>query len=237
MYCPRCNHHHIVKNGSIHTGEQKYACRNCGRQFVLNPKNKPISDDQKRLINKLLLERISLAGISRVTEISGRSIQTYVNNLYAFISMIANVSTKEIRRLNVQCDEMWSFVNDKGNKVWIWLAIDVETREIIGFYAGDRSHKSAQKLWDSLPPEYRQCAVMYTDFWKAYAKVLPSKRHVAVGKETGKTNYIERFNCTLRQRVSRLVRKALSFSKKIENYIGAIWFFIHDYNAEKQCNC
>jgi hypothetical protein len=35
---------------------------------------------------------------------------------------------------------------------------------------------------------------------------------------------------TLRQRVSRLVRKTLSFSKKVSNHIGAIWYFIH-YNV------
>ncbi len=29
-------------------------------------------------------------------------------------------------------------------------------------------------------------------------------------------------NCTMRQRVSRLVHKTLSFSKKLENHIGAI---------------
>jgi hypothetical protein len=28
-----------------------------------------------------------------------------------------------------------------------------------------------------------------------------------------------------------LVRKTLSFSKKLENRIGAIWYFIHHYNA------
>jgi IS1 family transposase len=71
----------------------------------------------------------------------------------------------------------------------------------------------------------------YTDFWAAYGAVLPSKRHRAVGKETGKTSYIERFNNTLRQRVPRLVRKTLSFSKSLENHIGAIWNFIHHYNA------
>ncbi|MEM1171694.1 MAG: IS1 family transposase, partial [Cyanobacteria bacterium P01_H01_bin.35] len=38
------------------------------------------------------------------------------------------------------------------------------------------------------------------------------------------------FNNTLRQRVSRLVRKTLSFSKSVENHIGAIWYFIHHYN-------
>ncbi|MDM8561711.1 IS1 family transposase, partial [Thiotrichales bacterium HSG14] len=26
-------------------------------------------------------------------------------------------------------------------------------------------------------------------------------------------------------------RKTLSFSKKLSNHIGAIWFFIHHYNA------
>ena len=49
-------------------------------------------------------------------------------------------------------------------------------------------------------------------------------------EETGKTSYIERFNNTLRQRVSRLDRKTLSFSKSLENHIGAIWYFIHHYN-------
>jgi IS1 family transposase len=71
----------------------------------------------------------------------------------------------------------------------------------------------------------------YTDFWEAYEQVLPSKRHRAVGKETGKTSLIERFNNTLRQRVGRLVRKTLSFSKKVSNHIGAIWYFVHHYNA------
>jgi insertion element IS1 protein InsB len=111
------------------------------------------------------------------------------------------------------------------------LALDVETRKIVGVYIGDRSREGARQLWQSLPPVYRQCAVCYSDYWEAYEQVIPSKRHKAVGKQTGKTNYIERFTCTMRQRISRLVRKTLSFSKKVENHIGAIWYFVHHYNA------
>ena len=74
-------------------------------------------------------------------------------------------------------------------------------------------------------------SVVYTDFWEADEKVIPTKRHQAVGKETGKTSYIERLNCTFRQRISRLVRRSLSFSKKGENHIGAIWYFVHHYNS------
>ena len=133
--------------------------------------------------------------------------------------------------LTIECDEMWSFVGNKDNKQWIWLAIDLASREIVGVYVGSRDKQGAQGLWASLPPVYRQCAVAYTDFWKAYSAIFPTKRHKAVGKETGKTSHIERFNCTMRQRISRLVRKTLSFSKKIENHIGAIWYFVHHYNA------
>ena len=87
--------------------------------------------------------------------------------------------------------------------------------------------QSAKQLWQSLPSVYRQCAFCYTDFWEAYERVLPSKRHKAVGKDSGKTSYIERFNNTLRQRLGRLVRKTLSFSKTLDNHIGAIWYFVH----------
>ena len=53
-----------------------------------------------------------------------------------------------------------------------------------------------------------------------YESVFPSQRHKMVGKETGLTNYIERFNCTLRQRIGRLVRKALDEFIYITTFIG-----------------
>jgi transposase-like protein len=48
-----------------------------------------------------------------------------------------------------------------------------------------------------------------------------------------KTNHIERFNNTLRQRDSRLVRSTLAFSKKVDNHIGAIRYFICHYNLTR----
>ncbi|MEL6604603.1 MAG: IS1 family transposase, partial [Cyanobacteria bacterium J06614_10] len=99
---------------------------------------------------------------------------------------------------------------------------------------GGRSRASAVALWESIPAVYRQCAKVYTDHWDAYKTVIPSKRHFSVDKESGHTSYIERLNNTLRQRISRLVRKTLSFSKKLGNHMGAIWLFIHDYNCVLQ---
>ena len=104
-------------------------------------------------------------------------------------------------------------MDNKENKQWVWLALDAKTCEIVGVYVGDRSETGAKALWRSLPPVYQQCAICCTDFWAAYGTVFPKKRHKAVGKETGKTSHIERFNNTIRQRVGRLVLKTLSFSK------------------------
>jgi IS1 family transposase len=141
------------------------------------------------------------------------------------------VSDQKKYRLAIECDELWSFVRNKDKKKWVWLALDRDTRGIVGVAIGARDEAIARHLWKSLPPVYRQCAVCYTDFWEAYACVLPGKRHHPVGKARGQTNHIEWLNTTLRQRSSRLVRKTLSFSKKLENHIGAIWYFIHHYNA------
>jgi IS1 family transposase len=133
----------------------------------------------------------------------------------------------------VQADELWSFVGKKDNQIWLWWAIDAETRLVVGCAIGPRDKETAEELWYSLPPEYRQRAVCYTDFLETYNSVLPSKRHRAVDKASGKTSLIERLNNTIRQRCSRLVRKALSFSKKLANHVGAIWYFIHEYNRHR----
>ena len=230
MTCPTCGSHDISKNGMTRRGKQNYKCRDCGRQFVEDPQWQPISKDTVGLVNLLLLEKIPLAGIARVTQVSDSWLQEYVNDTYAEVAKTTSVIPKGQDKLTVQMDELWSFVDDKGHKQWVWLAMDADTREIIGCHIGDRSRASAQQLWQSLPGVYRQCAKVYTDFWEAYKTVIPSLRHFPVGKESGLTSYIERLNNTMRQRVSRLVRKTLSFSKKLENHIGAIWTFIHEYN-------
>jgi len=54
--------------------------------------------------------------------------------------------TEKKGRLTIQCDELWSFVDNKGNKKWVWLALDVDTRETVGVYIGDRDEVAARKV-------------------------------------------------------------------------------------------
>ncbi len=89
--CPSCESKHTVKNGTIHNGKQNYRCRDCGRQFVQDPQNKAIDQATKDLIDKLLLERLCLAGIARVTGVSQLWLQRYVNAKYAAVPRTVNV--------------------------------------------------------------------------------------------------------------------------------------------------
>lgn len=125
------------------------------------PQNKIINEATKTLIDKLLLEKIPLAFQSL-----GYKAMSLRNIRMCHLRLRCGLKKG---RLTIQGDEMWSFVGDKDNKQWIWLALDIKTREIVGVYIGDRSRDGAQGLWDALPPVYRQCAVSYTDYWSACA--------------------------------------------------------------------
>jgi insertion element IS1 protein InsB len=129
-------------------------------------------------------------------------------------------------------DELWSFVLAKLFQAWIWIALCRKTRQVIAYAIGDRSEITCRKLWESIPEDYQK-GYCYTDFWKAYQAVIPEEQHSAVGKETGETAHIERWNNTLRQRLGRFVRKSLSFSKSLFMHDACLHLFLHRYNRER----
>lgn len=132
----------------------------------------------------------------------------------------------------IQLDEMWTFVGKRANKQWLWLALNPINRQIIAFHIGSRSSKDAQVFYEKIPAVFKGNTGFFSDYWQAYISIFEKENHFGVGKDSGLTAYIERFNGTLRQRVARLVRKSLSFSKSLENHIGAIKYFICNYNLE-----
>ena len=77
--CPRCGSSLVIKSGHIHNGKSKFACTICKRKFVGSLKWRSVSAETKALIDRLLLERVSLAGIARMTGVSSQWLQTYVN--------------------------------------------------------------------------------------------------------------------------------------------------------------
>jgi len=125
------------------------------------------------------------------------------------------VECKKIPALDV--DELWSFVFRRKDKVWVWIAMNRETREIVASTCGDRTENTCR---------------IFSDYWSAYQAVIPSEQQRPVGKETGETAHIERWNNTLRQQLARFLRKTLSFSKCVKIHEICLKLFIHRYNTE-----
>lgn len=93
--CPRCASSKTVKNGHIHNAKQRFKCRDCGRQFVEHPTQKVIDPATRELFDRLLLERISLAGIACSAQVSEQWLQTYVNEKYAKVPRQVQVTPQK----------------------------------------------------------------------------------------------------------------------------------------------
>ena len=68
------------------------------------------------------------------------------------------------------------------------------------------------------------------NFGASWKRRPPPRPHRFCGKEEGETNHAERWFGTVRARVSRLVRRAYSFSKRIERHLEAVQLCIVTYN-------
>nr|WP_229972244.1 hypothetical protein [Pontibacter harenae] len=80
----------MVKNGRTYYGKARGKCKDCLRQFVFEGQNQGLSQEQKRLIELLLLERISLEGICRVLDIPAYHLYRYMDELYGEVPQDLN---------------------------------------------------------------------------------------------------------------------------------------------------
>ena len=129
----------------------------------------------------------------------------------------------------LELDELRSFVGSKADARWVWIALCRQTRQVVAYFVDDRSAQSARALRERRPPDDRRRATR-SDWWLAYDEAFPRRTHRSSGKGAGETCHVERWNNTLRQRLSRFVRKSLSFSKCDRMHETALRLFVHHYN-------
>ena len=234
--CPHCLSKDTVKNGQTDYTKQNQKCKSCKRQFVERacPKRKEaiIASYQDELV-KDLLERIALPGIARLFKKSVSWVITRMQRCYCAMREplpIGNLAQAEVDLYLTEADELWSFVGAKDCPEWVWIAIERRTGLIVGFHIGARNEESAVGLYLSIDKKLREKAIIYADDFASQGAAFPKKQLRQEGKK--QTTKIERFNNTMRQRNSRLVRLTLSFSKKWQNHYNSINYFILNYNNE-----
>ena len=108
---------------------------------------------------------------------------------------------------------MWSQVGHKGNKRWLWHAIDRETRKVLAQVVGARKDQVFLALKGLLEPW--GISRFYTDDGGVYERNLDPEQP-SIGKSN--TQKRERKHVTLRPRIKRLARKTSCFSKKEQRH-------------------
>lgn len=225
--CPNCGSTSIVKNGHTVYGAQRCLCHDCGKTRVIERKSKP---DKTPFIKRAFLERLSLRGILRVFHISFDTLYDLLHletqTLAGFKTSVRPAEQTDV----IELDELCGFVNCKAQKRWLWVALNRTNRQIIAYVIGDRSNETMKRLIRKIPLDYLKCQT-YSDLWKPYRLLLAKGNHKMVNKQSGQTAHIERWNCTLRQRISRYVRKSLAFSKLDKFHHLMTKLFIFNYNS------
>jgi len=235
--CPYCNSNDIVKNGKDAKNKQRFLCQNkqCKYQtFLIEYSDIGRQPYIKDLILKMAINGSGIRDTARVLDINPETVIETLKNAeeridnvnYELLEKTAkegrDIDLVPINALDVELDEMWSFVGDKSKQRWLWLAIDHKTGETVAFVFGRRKDEVFLKLKKLLKPF--KIGKYYTDNWGAYSKNLDKDKH-EIGKRNTQT--IERKNLTLRTRVKRLTRKTICFSKSIKMHDIVIGLLIN----------
>ena len=130
----------------------------------------------------------------------------------------------------LELDECWTYVRQRSNKRWLWVALCRRTRQVVAFVIGDRSAKTCARLWAKIPSEYRE-KQSFSDFWKSYKPVFDGDTtHEQVGKGSGELSHVERFFGLIRQRLPRYARETRSASQTERMLHLRTKLFVDAYN-------
>ena len=228
--------------------------------------NKKGSEKEYIQTAKLIKEGLSCEKIADVLERDVRTIEAWVTaisqksqNFHNYICMLIGITIEFL-----QMDELWSYLKNKKRQLWVFIALESQTKFWVNFELGSRTNHTANRLvknlkalcrWDSghllkistdklaayknaLFKQMTSINYVYLQIVKKRVKrklktvkkfwVKGSEKDFPVG--TQNTSYIERFNLTLRQRISYLHRKTLGYCKNKTNFNRTLWINLFNYN-------
>lgn len=227
--CTKCQSTNLRRNGKTKGGKQKYVCKDCGAYGSVDPQQSPYSEQEKEQILAAYQERASMRGIQRVFGTTPKTLARWLEKKVDRLPPQRDQLLPRAANDVLELDEVWSFVGSKANQAWLWTALCRRTRQIVGWVLGSRDAFTAIELRNAIDERYRSCPTV-SDQLESYAAVFPPSLHRSVGKETGETAHMERWNGTLRQRVGRFVRKTLSFSKSEVRHGQAVAWWTATHN-------
>lgn len=179
--CRSCGSANIIKNGTNKCGNPQYHCKDCGAYRVLDPERRHSQATREQVL-KAAQERVSLRGIERIFKVCRQTVAKWIRGYLKQLPVVAGTLLLYEVGDVLEIDELWSFVLNKDQKSWVWVALCRRTRQIVAFYVGKRDETAARQLEQRIP----SLCPMYTDEYRPYEGVLPEPLHWANQKEVGR---------------------------------------------------
>ena len=136
-------------------------------------------------ILNMLVEGSSMRSISRITGVSINTVTKLLEDAGKACATYHDVTVRNVKAAQVQCDEIWSFCYAKDKNVaeakaapngagdvWTWTAIDRDSKMILAFEVGDRSAETAREFMFDLAGRLANRVQLTTDGYGAYLKAV-----------------------------------------------------------------
>ena len=226
---------------------------------------------QRAEVLSLLCEGCSIASVTRHTGAAKMTILSILRTVGYAAGLYLDRELTGLACRRVQCDEVWSFCQMKEKRVpdvfrgtpglgdvWLWLAIDVESKLVITYRVGCRGGPSASAFIADLADRLTGRIQLSTDGHRPYidavasafggkvdyamiakAAIVPDSAeneacaYAVFGRPDPNhinTSAIERYNLTVRMTDRRYTRKTNAFSKSIDNHIASVALHVLYYN-------
>lgn len=203
--CPKCALKEAIKYGFNKNGIQRFQCKACKTTFMATYSRRYINNTANEAIKVLLKEGYGIRSIGRILKISAVTVIRKIR-IIAFRIKVPAIKPGQ----SFETDELYTFVGNKNNPIWIIYAINHVDKKVVAFHVGRRTNKDILLVINSLINSHPQS--IYTDKLVNYRSLIPKEIHSTKSRST---NHIERKNLTLRTHLKRLSRKTICFSKSV----------------------
>ncbi len=199
---------------------------------------------ERARILQMMVEGLSMQSIARLQGVSMNTVlKLLVDAGYVCFDHHGR-TVRDVSARYIECDETWSFCYAKSHNlrtavrpvagagsVWTWVGIDVDTKLILSWYAGDRGHESGLAFMRDLRSRTLGQPQICTDGLNTYPTAIAQAfRGTATHEPDAPNPYVERHNLTMRMSVKRLTRKTNAFSKLFRNHCATLALYFTYYN-------
>jgi IS1 family transposase len=151
-----------------------------------------LSTEKRAQIVGMIVEGNSVRSITRMTGVCQEAILKLLCDLGKTCAEHHNSAVRKVNVRRVQCDEVWSFCYAKeknvpeekkgtgAGSVWLWTAIDADSKLILSYLCGARDADCALNFMDDLASRVTTRIQITTDGFRAYADAVQGAFGLAV---------------------------------------------------------